>query len=78
MYNTTINDDFIPLKFGFHFQVEVKAMGRVKGARKNMFLGSFTAVVEFTPNGGVGSNRTKTFIDTLIEKAVKDAVSYIQ
>jgi hypothetical protein len=77
-YNAQINDDFLPVQFSFQFHVEVKGMGRVQGARKNMLLGMFTAVLEFTPNGVVKSNRTKNFVDTLIEKAVKDAMATIQ
>jgi hypothetical protein len=43
-----------------------------------MLLATITAVLEFKPNGVVKTNRTKTFIDTLIEKAVKDSVLTVQ
>jgi hypothetical protein len=43
-----------------------------------MMLGSFVIVIEFKPNGVVKTNKSKTFVDTLMDKLMKETMSTVQ
>jgi hypothetical protein len=51
--NVTFNDDFIPVQTELNIYCEVKAVGKVQGAKKNVDLWFASAVIEFKPNSQI-------------------------
>jgi hypothetical protein len=65
----TFYDEFVPIFFAFQATVDIKIVGRVRGGKSNVWLGSGFGKIEFQPNEDLPFTNDTYHVEGLIRLA---------